>query len=179
MIPLPFTINPLVVARVILVAIVLGAIGFAIALWNHHERELGRQEVRTEWQAEREKQAQADLEQARSNAKETIRRLDAQKEAQDAHDKEKRRYEAAVVAAADAAAGMRDTIDNLEHLARGAARDSAAGQQCQAAGAAGGMLAQLSRGADALAELYAKQADASRRAGEHCALDYDALSTPK
>lgn len=152
------------------------ALAVGYAGWTHHQRDIGRTEVRAEWAAERARQVAVDQAATVANAKETQRRLERQKENQDAQDKE--------LAAARADAGRNlaaaDQLRNDNAAAaqrwRAALDHSAAGSDCQAAGDAIGVLADVLGRADRRAGILASYADAARAAGLKCERDYDALT---
>ena len=110
------------------------------------------------------------------NAKETQRRLERQKENQNAQDKE------LAVALADAANNHRDSDrlrierDDIAQRWRDALRNTTAVSQCPAAGDAIGVLADVLGRADTRAGILASTADAARIAGLKCERDYDALN---
>jgi hypothetical protein len=159
-------VQALVVAA--LAAAVIAGITWALHTYNEGLREQGRAEVRAEWNAEKLAQREVD-------AKETQRRLDRQGDAQRDHAAELARYQRAAADAVAARDGYHGLLDNAERLAQLASRDSATVDERQAGAAAAGMLANVSRGSDALAEVYAREADASRRAGLLCEKSYDSL----
>lgn len=156
------------------------AIGVAIALaagtvaaWDStrikRAEKRGADLVRAEYTA-------AALREASSNAAESLRRLNKQKENQDAQDAALARAQAdAGRAAADA--------DRVRGQASDAARewsarlgDSPTAEDLATAGAAIRMCVDLRGRAVARAELLARTADAARAAGLKCEADYDALT---
>jgi hypothetical protein len=162
--------------RVIAVACVVSAVSAATAWFIHHEREIGRNEVRAEWTAEKLAQRNADLTQAESNAKETLRRLTRQQENQRAQDVQL----AAARAAADRNGRDADQL-RVQNVAvaqrwRDALRDSPTGSVSEAAGDAIGVLADVLGRADRRAGILAAYADAAHAAGLKCERDYDALT---
>lgn len=88
-------------------ALVLGALGSGVAWWNHHEREIGRAEVRAEWQA-------ANWASSRAAFRETERRFKEGQNAQDHHAADIRRVAAARDAARTEREQLRDAIADAE-----------------------------------------------------------------
>lgn len=85
----------------------------------------------------------------------------------------------AAVAAVAAGGGLRVTLDATAAAGRAVAGDPAAAGQCQAAGAATAVLADLlGQCADRRIEL-ARYADEARAAGVECVGRYDPLTTPR
>lgn len=162
--------------KLAIAAVVVGALTAAAAWSVHVQREIGRDEVRAEWSAEKALQGEQALADANANAEETQRRLRAQQEIQHVHDQEVARYERALVDARSARDGLQRRVAELSAAAGRAASDTATADERQAGAAAAAMLADLSRGSDELAEVYARVADASRSAGLQCERDYDALT---
>lgn len=150
-------------------ALLVAAVGAGIAWFAHHEREIGRAEIRA--QIAREAAAEA----AR-NAKETQRRLDQQEEAQRAHDEDLARAAADAAAARDVAGRLRLRVDELVAAARRGAGNPASGGQRPATEDPIGVLAELQRRADARAGVLAEYADRARIAGQQCERAYDALT---
>lgn len=163
-------------AKALILAAIAAALVGAYAMFVNHQREIGRWEVRAEWQAEREEQKDAAIKQAAANAQESQRRLAAQQKAQHDHDEELAAYKRSVADAATALAGLRGRVADLTAIARRGASDTATVADRAAAGAATGMLADLSGRTDAAAEVYASIADASRRAGLQCEREYQSLT---
>lgn len=142
----------------------------AVRRYNESLREDGRQEVR----AEVARRAAAESEQ---NARETLRRLTRQKEAEDAYLQDRARLAADAARARTAADSLRQHVADLEALAGGVAcRDPAAAGQRETASAAARMLAELQRRADERAGILAQAADEARAAGLNCERRYDALT---
>jgi len=166
----------LVWLRVLIVAAAVAAAWAAIAGFIHHERDIGRQEVRAEWALDREKQKDAAIAQATANAQETQRRLAAQKEIQDAHDKDLARARADAAGAAVAAGRLRSQIAVYTAAARRAAGNPAAAGDSTPAGDPIGVLADVLGRADKRAGILATYADAARAAGLQCERSYETLS---
>lgn len=158
-------------------ALVLGYLA-----WEHHidarGDARGAARVQAQWNAATIQQQQVDLRASEANAKETQRRLDRQKENQDAQDKQ--------LAAARDAAGrngadadrLRDQNATVAKQWRDALGYTATGGECPAAGDAIGVLADVLGRADRRAGVLASVADAARAAGLKCERDYDALTAP-
>jgi hypothetical protein len=166
--------------RVLAEILIIAAIAAAVWGWIEHgksvARDEGRAEVQQKWDAAVSNQRAEAVADAEANAKETQRRLERQGDAQREQQAELARYQRAAADAVAARDGMQHDIDNLTAAARRGASDTATAGERKAGGLAAGMLAELSRGSDALAELYARAADASRRAGVLCERSYDALT---
>lgn len=162
-------------AKALIVAALLGLAAWGVHLYNDSLREDGRQEVRAEWDKERIELGDRALAESESKAKESLRRMEAQRSNQDAQDRE---LGAARVAAARNAADA----DRLRQQSASAARDWAArladsptAEDLAAAGAAIGVLTDLLGRADRRAGVLASYADTARAAGLKCERDYDAL----
>ena len=149
--------------------IATGAAGFA--WFVHHERDIGRAEVRAKVASEAAAEAER-------NAKETQRRLDQQQEAQRVHDEDLARVTADADRARDAAGQLRQRVDELVAAARRSGCNSPAGGQRPATEDPIGMLAELQRRADERAGILADYADRARIAGQQCERAYDSLSKP-
>jgi uncharacterized protein DUF2514 len=156
------------------IAAVLAFVGYQV----HHQREIGRDEIRTEWSASISEQRAAALAQSEANARETQRRLDRQKENQDAQDKQ-------LALARDDARRNAADAERLRAQAADAARrwsdalsNSPTGEQCAAAGAAILVQADVLGRIDRRAGELASYADAARAAGLKCVADYSALTPP-
>lgn len=168
-------LNP---TRWLLLAGIAAALAVGYAGWKHHQREIGRDEIRAEWAAERAQQVAVDHAATIANAKETQRRMERQKENQDAQDEE--------LAAARADAGrnlvaadqLRDQNAATAKRWRDALNHPTAGSDCQAAGAAITVQADVLSRSDRASSDLASYADAARAAGLKCERDYDALSKP-
>jgi hypothetical protein len=161
--------------RILLVLAVVGALAGGVAAVNHWDngrldaaREQGRQEVRTEMQAKA-------LDEERTHARETLRRLEAQKEHQDEQNRE------LAAARADADRNRADA-DQLREQAADAARQwrdalghSPSVAECAAAGTAIVVQADVLGRADGAASELAAYSDAARAHGLKCERDYDSL----
>lgn len=153
----------------------VAAVLWGVRAYNESLREDGRNQVRAQWEADKVKQRDDALRDAEANAKETQRRLERQGDAQREQALELARYQRVAADAVAARDGLQLDVDNLTAVARRAAVDAATAGEREAGIAAAGMLADVSRGADKLAEVYAREADTTRRAGVLCERDYDAL----
>lgn len=136
----------------------------------------GTAQVQNKWDKATLAQAQADIEAAATNAKETQRRLDRQKENQDAQDKELALARSAADRNGADAVRLREQNAATAKRWRDALGNSPAGSQCAAAGDAIGVLTDVLDRADRRASLLARYADAARIAGLKCERDYDALT---
>lgn len=175
MIPIPFGLSWL---KLGLWALAAAAAVTAYLGWRGAQREIGRQEVRAEWAAEREALKDQALQEAQANAKETLRRMDRQQENQRAQDAQ------LAAARADAARNAADA-DRVREQSAAAARqwsarlaDSPTAADLAAAAEAIAVLTDVRRRLDAAASELATYADAARAAGEKCQADYDALTSP-
>lgn len=135
----------------------------------------GEAAVQVRWDAAVSAERALALEQAQTNARETLRRLEAQ-------DANQRALDARLaVARADAERNRTDAERLREQAAAAAAAwrarlgDSPSAGDLEAAGAALAVCADLLGRADRRAGELAEFADASRAAGLKCAADYDAL----
>lgn len=139
--------------------------------------QVGKTEVRQQWDAA-VSQARADaLIQAGINARETERRLKAQKEAQDAQTQALARARADAAGAADAAARLRDHIARLIAAPVGAAAShpAPASDGTPEPSTADLLADVLGRCVTRAGEL-AIEADTSRAAGQLCQRAYEAIS---
>jgi hypothetical protein len=161
--------------RLAIYAAIVAAITAGIALFASHERDIGRHEVQAKWDSAIQRQQAEAIAQAQTNAKETLRRMEQQQEAQHDHDAELATYRQTITAANADLDRLHVRVAELTAAARRSASDTATASERAAGTAAAGMLAELSGGAAALAELYARQADSNRRAGLLCERDYDSL----
>jgi hypothetical protein len=157
-------------------AALIGGATYGVHRYNDGLREEGRAQVQAKWDADREAQKDAALRQAAANAQETQRRLLAQKEAQDAHDKDVAAARAAAARAAAAAASLRQQLTAFTAAAgRTTGHPAAAGDGPPAADALD-LLAQLFSRADDEAGVLAEALDASHAAGQQCERAYDTLA---
>ena len=161
-------------ARAVIVLAILGAV---VAAWWKAESMLAAAEDRG-YQRRAAEQNATDLQASQQNARETIRRLEAQ-------DANQRKQDAELAAAqADAGRNARDADQLRQQNADTARRwgdtlrDSPTVENCTAAGDAIGVLADVLGRADRRAGILASYADAARAAGLKCERDYDALTAP-
>jgi hypothetical protein len=172
----PLDLIPGWVKLAILAAAVSAATAF-LGYEVHHQRDIGRAEVQLKWDAAVSDQRAKALAEATANAEETARRLKAQKENQDAQDE---LLAAAHRDAALNAAGadrLRAQLADTAHRWREALRHSPTVVQCQAAGTAIVLQADVLGRADRRAGELAAYSDAARAAGLKCQADYDALTS--
>lgn len=156
-------------------AAVLGFIGWQV----HHQRDIGRSEVRLEWDAATARQLAGDLKQAQANAWETHRRLERQKENDERLQKELAASRADAARNAADADRLREQNASAARQWRDALGNSPTVEQCATAGDAIGVLADVLGRADKRAGVLAAYADTARAAGLKCERDYDALTAPK
>lgn len=164
--------NPLALPGLIKLAILAAAAAALAGLYAWRvgaERDYGRAEVRAEWTA-------AALAESEANARETFRRLARQQENQLAQDRKLAEIRAAADRNLAAADQLRTQSAAAARRWRDALRDSPTGSQCQAAGAAIVLQADVLGRADRRAGELAAFADAARAAGLKCEQDYRALS---
>jgi hypothetical protein len=169
------SIVPLWAKALILAALAAAAL-WALHLWRESLREDGREEVRAEWARESAAQHAAALAESQRNAAETARRLKAQKEISDAHERDLAAARRDAAGAAAVAGRLRDQLAARSAALRGAPGDPAAAGQCEAAIAASDLHANLFLEADARAGALARVADAARLAGLACERAYDSLT---
>lgn len=159
-----------------ILAVIAAAVMAAFGWFVHVQRETGRNEIRAKWALSREAQKDAAIAEAASNARETLRRLTAQKDSQDANDKDMARARADAVAARSSADSLRKWAYGLASTGRSTPGHPALVVNGPTAGTAADVLADvLGRAAGAAGELAA-HADAARAAGLQCQRSYDALS---
>lgn len=168
-----------VAAELIGIAIICAALIGGLTWFAHHERAIGRFQVQARWDASIVKQQADALAESQANAKETQRRLERQKENQDAYDAELARARADAASATDAAGRLRQRAEQLAAAARRAASNAAAGSVGSTAPDASGMLSDVLGKAVERSRLLAAYADAARRAGLQCERDYDALKASR
>lgn len=162
--------------RALMVALLLVVLWAMVHAYNGWQQGIGEDRVRAEWAAAEKVAIEEELAQATRNAQETQRRLKAQKEAQDAHQKELDRARAAAGRADTAAGELREQVDRLAAAARAGACNPAAAGNGAAAGDPIGVLADVLRRADERAGVLARFGDESRAAGAECERQYDALT---
>lgn len=162
------------------VALAIALAGLAVARWDSSRlaraEKRGADVVQAKWARDREAQKDAALRQAAANAAETQRRLLAQKEAQDAYDKDLARVRADADAARAAASRLSGELAAFTAAHRAAAGNSAAPGNGQAAATALDLLANLLSRADREAGELAEFADAAHAAGIQCQRAYEALT---
>lgn len=170
--PLPYRI-----AAIAFLVLGIAAAGtLAVHQYGNGRYEAGKAEVTAKWNAEKAKQTAAALAESESNAKETQRRLERQKEAQDEYDAKFAQAQRDAAAATAAVSGLRQRAAQYAAAARRTASNPAAVSNGAPAADAAGMLADLSGKLSERAQLLAAYADAARRAGKQCEAAYDSLS---
>lgn len=125
---------------------------------------------------DRETALAAALKQAEENAKETARRLKAQKEIDDEYQRSMAAANRDAAAARDAAGRLRVQLAAFAAAGRAAPGHPAAAGVGPPAGDAVGVLADLLRSADERAGALAEYADAARASGQQCQRAYEALT---
>lgn len=162
--------------RAVAIAVAVAALLGLYRWWAYEQREIGRWEVRAEWQAEREQQKDAALREAAANAAETERRLRAQKEAQDVHEKAMAQARADAAAANAAAGRLRHQLAAFSAAHRGATSNPAPVSDSPPAESALDLLAGLLSGSAAALTELAAFADAAHAAGKQCEREHDSLT---
>lgn len=81
---IPFD-TPVFLWRLAGYAVAVGLVGSAVGRWNHHERDVGRAEIRAEWTAEKLAQAQADTAAAQEAQRLSARAFTRTQEVSDDH----------------------------------------------------------------------------------------------
>jgi hypothetical protein len=153
---------------------VLAAGGF-ITYQVHHQRDIGREEVRAEWALANATQTAAALQQSQANAAETTRRQAQQKEAQDAHDQELARAQRDAAAAHVAAGRLSSQLAAFTAASRAAGNPGAVANG-QAGTTPLDLLADLFSRADGEAGILAEALDRSYAAGRQCERSYESLT---
>lgn len=162
--------------------LLMGAAVAALLLGAHmldkSRQAIGERRVQARWDQSVAKQKDAALAEARDNAKETVRRIDRQTEAQHAHDQDLARARAAA-AGADATAGrLRDDLAAFAASNRAARNPSPAGDSSPASTAVD-LLAGLLDRMEREGRILAAGLDAARAAGLQCERSYLALTPPR
>ena len=147
----------------------------AYSLWTSHQRDIGRAEVRAEWNAAILIQQADALERSRAAAKETVRRIDRQGEAQHAYDQDLARARADAAGAADTAGRLRDDLARLAAASGRSPSDTATSSDREAAGATIHLLADMLREMEPVCRAMAAAADSARISGQNCVRSYEAL----
>lgn len=150
-----------------------------LAFFVHHERDIGRAEVRAEWAAERAALQAAAASATALNQTESIRRTAAQTEI--AHDAETSiaRLDAGRAPAVVAARGLRERAAAVAASCGATTGDPAASGPSPAASAPGVVLADVLGRLDDVAGELAEALDRSHIAGLACERSYDALTAPE
>jgi hypothetical protein len=155
--------------RLVIIAAALASLA-GLYVWRvHAERETGRDEIRAEDLAK-------DVEQAMVNAKETLRRIEAQQHNQELQNAELEQARAAADRNARDAERMRQQHAAAADIWGRTLRNSPTAADLAAAGEAIRVSTDLLGRADRRAGVLAANSDAARAAGLKCERDYDALS---
>lgn len=153
------------------------AAALAGVAWEIHlQREIGRDEIRAEWNKEKLEQARVDLAASEANARETLRRTERQQENQRVQEQELAAAHAAADRNGHESEQLREQNAGVAKQWRDALAHPTSGSVCPAAGDAIGVLADVLGRADRRAGLLAAYADAAHVAGLKCERDYDALT---
>lgn len=164
--------------RLAMCAGLAAALGGAVLAFGHHERDVGRAEVRAEWQSDKVVQQAAVINEQVANAAETSRRLKAQQGVLDGLSDQL----ATARADAHAAGAERDRLrkQQASYLAAADAHDtagySATAGRCEATVAAADLFADLFSESDEGAGVLAAALDSARAAGLACERAYNALT---
>lgn len=154
------------------------ALGGAVLAFGHHERDIGRSEVRAEWHADQAQQLAAMLADREQAATESQRRLAAMQEI--VHDATAQKT--AALADAGRARAERDSLRNQQSryvasvhagLAAGGAASALGGTS---AGSAVDLLSDLFSESDEGAGIMASALDSAHAAGLACERAYDSLT---
>lgn len=167
-------ISPLgikILAGVAIAAALVGGFQWWIEGQRDEAREAGAAAVRADMTAKA-------LAESQEKAKETLRRLEAQRRNQDAQDAEIARLRDAAARNAAHAERVQRDADAAASQWRARLADSPTAEDLQAAGAAIAVCADVRGRLDAAAGELAGFAGASRAAGLKCEADYDALTKP-
>lgn len=167
---LPWWVQALIVAAAIAAAVA------ALAAYNHHQREIGRDEIRAEWNEAKLAQTAADLAAEQAKAKESQRRLSRQQENQDAQNQELARVAADRDRAGALVVKLQRTNDTASQQWAARLADSPTRADLAAAGTTIGVLTELLGRARERARVVEAFTDTSRAAGLKCERDYDALA---
>lgn len=164
--------------RLALCAGVAAALGGAMLAFGHHERDVGRAEVRAEWNGEKVAQQREALQEQAANAAKTESRMKAQQGVLDDLSDQL----ATARADAIAAGTERDRLRKQQSTFLAAARASdAAGNpttagRCEATGSAADLFSDLFSEADDATGILATALDSARAAGIACERAYDSLT---
>lgn len=161
--------------RWIALGVILVALTGAYAWRVHAERDIGRKQIQTQWDASVSQQRAKALIETENNARETLRRLTKQKENQDAQDRLLSTARADARANTAAADKLREQSADTARRWVAATRDTPAPGVCEAAGNAITVQADVFSRLDRAAGELAPYADAARIAGNKCVADYEAV----
>jgi hypothetical protein len=175
--------NPLTLLNparwLLLLAAVAAIVGGGAVLIHRHDKaqqEIGENRVQAKWGAETKRLQAAAINEAAANARESLRRIEKQQENQLAQDR-KLAQARADAGRNDAAAGqLRAQLADTARQWRDALDHPATGRECEAAGDAISVLADVLGRADRRAGVLAAYADAAHAAGLKCEADYQALT---
>lgn len=166
--------------RLALCAGLAAVLGGAVLAYGHHERDVGRAEVRAAWVADAEAKQRAVIADQAAAAAETKRRIDAMQEI--VRDATTQKY--AAMADAGSARAERDRLRKQQSAYLAAVRASspassaASADGSPTASVAVDLFADLFSEADDAAGILAAALDDARAAGHACERAYDALTGP-
>lgn len=162
---------------VVLAAAALAGGSYRAGVSREHDRgSAALARLQSEWDAALALAQRAALAETQQNARETQRRLDRQKENDDAQAAQLARAARDLADARTAGQRLHQQSEALRAAIRGAASDRAAGPGSAPAGDALDLFADLFGRADNRAGELAEALDRSHAAGLRCAADYNALT---
>lgn len=165
--------------RLALCAGLAAALGGAVLAFGHHERDVGRAEVRAEWHADQAQQLAAQVADHERVAAETQRRISAMQEIVNDATAQK----TAALADAGSARAERDRLRQQQARYVASVRaglapaDSASAPGSPSAGAALDLLSDLFGESDEGAGIMAAAVDSARAAGLACQRAYESLTS--
>lgn len=163
--------------KLAVVAGAMVAVSGGVLAYGHHRESVGAARVQSAWDREKVSQQAAGIAQSSSNASETQRRMDAQKEV--IHVQAKQLEAASAERDALRVAGQRLRVQSAQYLAThggGASCNSKPGATGETAGSAAMVYADLFSRADQAAGELAEALDRSQIAGAACVASYDSLT---
>lgn len=154
------------------------ALGGAVLAFGHRERDVGRSEVRAEWNSEKVVQQREALQEQAANAAETERRRKAQQGVLDDLSDQLAAARADAIAAGTERDRLRKQQSTFLAAARAhdAASNPASSSRCEATGTAADLFADLFGEADDATGVLASALDSARAAGLACERAYDSLT---
>ena len=160
--------------RWLLLGAAVAALLFGVHMLDLSRQAIGERRVQARWDAEKIAQGAAALAQSQANARETVRRIDRQTEAQNAHDHEIASARAAAAGADASASRLRDDLARFTASHRATGNPATSGNGSPASTAVD-LLAQLLDRLESDGRSLAAGLDAARAAGLQCERAYQAL----